>query len=149
MKITANRAYPKFRQSLDKQRQLVQPWQGTAYRVTTLDYPRTILSGQGSFLFGGRWNAPNSFRAVYGSTIDTVAVAESRANAEYAGIPYPFRTPRLVVAVEFNLEKVIDLTSAQNCRALGLSLDELGREDWRKLQAEGSESLTQAFGRGV
>ena len=149
MKITANRAYPKFRQSLDKQRQLLQPWQGTAYRVTTLDYPKTILSGQGSFMFGGRWNAPNSFRAVYGSTTDTVAVAESRANAEYAGIPYPFRTPRLLVAVEFNLEKVIDLTSAQNCRALGLNLDELGREDWRKLQAEGSESLTQAFGRAA
>ena len=149
MKITANRAYPKFRQSLETQTQLFQPWQGTAYRVTTLDYPRTILSGQGSFLFGGRWNAPNSFRAVYGSTIDTVAVAESRANAEYAGISYPFRTPRLLVAVEFNLEKVIDLTAAQNCRALRISLDEFGREDWRKMQEEGSESLTQAFGRAA
>ncbi|MEP6601953.1 MAG: RES family NAD+ phosphorylase, partial [Nitrospirota bacterium] len=76
----------------------MRPWQGAAYRVTTLDYPspKSILLGQGSFLHGGRWNAPGSFRAVYGSTTDVVAVAESRANAQYAGIPFPFRTPRLL-----------------------------------------------------
>ncbi len=63
---------------------LLRPWKGAAYRVTTLDYPsaKSILLGEGSFLHGGRWNAIGSFRAVYGSTVDTVAVAESCATAD-------------------------------------------------------------------
>ena len=87
------------------------PWSGPAYRVTTLDYPtpKSILLGQGSFLYGGRWNAIGSFRAVYGSTEDTVAVAESRATADYANVPVPFRTPRLLVAIEFALQAVLNL----------------------------------------
>jgi RES domain-containing protein len=149
MKMRANRAYPKFRRRLEEQTAVFRSWQGTAYRVTTLDYPKTILSGQGSFLFGGRWNAPDSFRAVYGSTTDTVAVAESRANSEYAGIPYPFRMPRLLVAIEFNLEKVLDLTTVRTRDALEINCDEFAREDWRKIQSEGSESLTQALGRAA
>ena len=121
------------------------------YRVTTLDYPqpKSILSGQGSFLHGGRWNAIGSFRAVYGSTTDTVAVAESRANAEYAGMPYAVRAPRLLVAIEFDLGRVLDLTAAETGRLLGLNWDEFGGEDWRRMQEMGRESATQAFGRAL
>lgn len=129
---------------------LFQPFKGTIYRVTTLKYrdPRTILFGEGSFRNGGRWNAIESFRAVYGSTEDVVAVAESRANAEYANLPYPFRETRLVVAVDVDLAQVIDLTSAATLSALGIKEDEL-REDWRKIQEQGVESFTQALGRAI
>jgi RES domain-containing protein len=129
----------------------MQHWRGAAYRVTTLDYPspKDILLGQGSFLFGGRWNAAGSFRAVYGSVSDTVAVAESRANAEYAAMPFPFRTPRLLVTLELNLEKLIDLTQPETIQLLDLEQEELRAEDWRKVQAEGRESLSQCFGRAV
>lgn len=131
--------------------ELLIPWEGTAYRVTTLDYPRPkdILLGQGSFLYGGRWNAPGSFRAVYGSTSDVVAVAESRATADYAGIRLPFRTPRLVVAVAFDLKSVLDLTSSETLQAVGLLPSELTSEDWRKMQNGGLESLTQCCGRAA
>lgn len=105
--------------------------------------------GQGSFLYGGRWNAPGSFRAVYGSTVDVVAVQESRANAEYAGISLPFRTPRLLVVVELALRKVLDLTTAETLAAMDVTADELRAEDWRKVQAEGFESFTQSLGRAV
>ena len=74
-----------------------------------LSDPEEHLLGQGSFLHGGRWNAIGSFRAVYGSTEDTVAVAESRATADYAGVAWPFRTPRLLVAIELSLQAVLDL----------------------------------------
>ena len=119
--------------------------------MTTLDYasPRDILLGQGSFLHGGRWNAPGSFRAVYGSTVDTVAVHESRANAEYAGIPFPFKSPRLLVAAELALEKVLDLTASATLHILGVTAGELRAEDWRKVQAEGYESFTQSLGRAL
>ena len=105
--------------------------------------------GQGSFLHGGRWNAPGSFRAVYGSTSDVVAVQESRANAEYAGIPLPFRTPRLLVVVELALRRVLDLRTPDALDRMGVTANELRAEDWRKVQAEGFESFTQSVGRAV
>ncbi|MFN2509715.1 MAG: RES family NAD+ phosphorylase [Chthoniobacterales bacterium] len=151
MKIRANRAYEIMGARIAQHADLLRPWQGTGYRVTTLDYPspQSILLGEGSFLYGGRWNAPGSFRAVYGSIDDMVAVAESRANAEYAGIPFPFRTPRLLVTIEFNLRAVLDLTAVVTRKALEIRLEELRAEDWRKVQSDGFESFTQGLGRAV
>ena len=144
-------AFEKLRKQIAESRQLLRPWQGVAYRVTTLDYPspKSILLGQGSFLHGGRWNAIGSFRAVYGSTADTVAVAESRATADYANISLPFATPRLLVAIELALQAVLDLTRASIRERLSITSNELRAEDWRKVQEEGRESFTQVIGRAV
>ncbi|HEX4667846.1 MAG TPA: RES domain-containing protein [Chthoniobacterales bacterium] len=151
MKVADHPQFETLRQRLQEAPELLQPWSGAAYRVTTLDYPnpRSILLGQGSYLHGGRWNAPDSFRAVYGSTEDTVAVAESRATADYAHVPWPFRNPRLLVAIELSLQSVLDLGRAEVRRKLGLRAEELGAEDWRRLQEQGEESLTQAMGRAA
>ena len=151
MKVTANRVYATFRQRLLDHPSLQRPWRGAVYRVTTLDYPSAadILRGQGSYLNGGRWNAIGSFRAVYGSTSDVVAVEESRANADYAGIPFPVRTARLLVTIELDLRKVLDLTHSQTVEMMKVSADELRSEDWRKVQDQGVESFTQALGRAA
>lgn len=151
MKVTANAAYPQFSKRLAARTELCTAWKGTVYRVTTLKHPHPedILAGKGSYLNGGRWNAMGSYHAVYGSTTDTVAVRESCANAEYARIPYPTRTPRLVVAIDLALKRVLDLTQASVRRDLGVTLKELRQEDWRKLQNQGFESLTQALGRAA
>jgi len=150
LKSTAHRAFARFSKQI-RDGSLFRPWKGAAYRVTTLDYPnpKSILLGQGSFLYGGRWNAIGSFRAVYGSTDDTVAVAESRATADYAKAPWPFRTPRLLVAIELSLQGILDLTDVSIRKTLGLTIDGLKEEDWRKTQERGEESLTQAIGRAV
>jgi RES domain-containing protein len=151
MKVTGHIRFEFVRERLREEPQLFKPWSGTAYRVTTLDYPtpKSILLGQGSFLYGGRWNAIGSFRAVYGSTEDTVAVAESRATADYANVPMPFRTPRLLVAIEFSLRGVLNLCAPDVARKLGFTAEELRKEDWRKVQEQGRESFTQAIGRAV
>jgi RES domain-containing protein len=143
--------FERLRERIAKSSRFLRPWQGVAYRVTTLDYPspKSILLGEGSFLHGGRWNAIGSVRAVYGSTSDTVAVAESRATADYANIPLPFTTPRLLVAIELALQAVLDLTRDSVRERLGLTLSELRAEDWRKVQEEARESFTQAIGRAV
>jgi len=86
------------------------------------------LLDQGSFLHGGCWNAIGSYRAVYGSTVDTVAVAESRATADYVGVPLPFRTPRLLVAIDLSLQAVLDLTNVGVRAQLDLTLDSLREE---------------------
>ena len=144
-----NHAFEQFRRRTKET--LFRPWKGTIYRVTTLKYrdPRIILFGEGSFRNGGRWNAIGSFRAVYGSMDAVVALAESEVNAKYANLPYPFRETRLVVAVEVALARVVDLTAAKNLEVLGVTEEELRREDWRKVQEQGFESLTQALGRAL
>jgi RES domain-containing protein len=150
LKSTPHRSFAKLSKQI-RDGGLFRPWKGAAYRVTTLDYPnpKTILLGQGSFLHGGRWNAIGAFRAVYGSTEDTVAVAESRATADYTGVPWPLRTPRLLVAIELSLEAILDLTDISVRKTLSLTIDGLKEEDWRKTQERGGESLTQAIGRAV
>jgi len=147
--LKPNHAFEQFRRRTKET--LFRPWKGTIYRVTTLKYrdPRTILFGEGSFRNGGRWNAIGSFRAVYGSMDAVVALAESEVNAKYANLPYPFRETRLVVAVEVALARVVDLTAAKNLEVLGVTEEELRREDWRKVQEQGFESLTQALGRAL
>ncbi len=151
MNVAGLPRFETFRQKLQEAPELLRPWSGAAYRVTTLEYPSTksILLGQGSYLHGGRWNARGSFRAVYGSTEDTVAVAESRATADYAGVPWPFRAPRLLVAIELSVQATIDLISAGALRILDIDPEELRAEDWRRGQEQGVESLTQAIGRAV
>src|SRR5438874_930252 len=147
--LKPNSAFEQF--SRRTKETLFRPWKGTIYRVTTLKYAgaRTILFGEGSYRNGGRWNAIGSFRAVYGSTNDVVALAESKANAEYANLTYPFREARLLVAVDVALARVVDLTVGKHLEMLGVTEEELRREDWRKVQEQGFESLTQALGRAL
>ncbi len=90
--MKSNRAFTALKQRLQEHTELFRPWKGTIYRVTTLKYrdPREILLREGSYRYRGRWNAIVAFHAVYGSTDDFVALAESKANADYANLPYPF-----------------------------------------------------------
>ena len=127
---------------------LFEGWQGTLFRFQTVDYPapKDILSGEGAKWRGGRWNIPG-LAALYGSTTDSTALEECKAHDRYYGVVT--RSPRLLVAIEARLMRVLDLTNPKNRRALGITLRELSAEDWRKLQAAGRESFTQAIGRAV
>ena len=147
--LKPNHAFEQFSRRIKES--LFRPWKGTIYRVTTLKYadPRTMLHGEGSYRNGGRWNAIGSFRAIYGSTQDIVALSESKVTATYANLPYPFREPPLIVALDVELSRVIDLTVDATLKILGVSDEELRREDWRKVQGQGFESFTQALGRAI
>jgi RES domain-containing protein len=124
------------------------PWAGTLYRFQTVKYPspKEILGGTGARGRGGRWNPPG-LAAVYGSTTDITALEECKANDRYYGLET--KTPRLLVAVEVHLARVLDLTQLTIRRALDLTLAELAAEDWRKLLSAGKESFTQSLGRAV
>ena len=123
-------------------------WNGTFYRFQTVDFPasKDVLSGEGGRRRGGRWNPPG-LATLYGSTTDTSALEECKANDRYYGVET--KGPRLLVAIEGQLTRVLDLTSPATRRALNVTLTELGSEDWRKLLAVGKESFTQALGRAV
>lgn len=143
--------HPRFAELRDEFRdhpEWFKPWSGLLFRFQTVDHPlaKDILSGKGAAWRGGRWNPPGQ-ATIYGSTTDTTALEECKANDRYYGIVT--KGPRLLVAIEANLSRVLDLTDADIRRALDLSLTELAAEDWRKLLAAAKESLTQVIGRAV
>jgi RES domain-containing protein len=123
-------------------------WNGTLFRFQTVDFPapKDVLSGEGARVRGGRWNSPG-IATLYGSTTDNTALEECKAHDRYYGVPT--KSPRLLVAIEAQLTRMLDLTALATRRAMAVTLAELGSEDWRKLQAAGKESFTQAIGRAV
>lgn len=124
------------------------PWRGMLFRFHTVDFPtvRQVLSGEGARKHGGRWNPPG-LATLYGSTTDTTALEECKANDRYYGVTT--KSPRLLAAIEAQLTRVLDLTNPGLRRALDFTLTELAAEDWCKLLAAGKESLTQVLGRTV
>jgi hypothetical protein len=126
--------------------ELFRPWKGTIYRVTTLKYHDPcdiILLGEGKLSLR---RALECDRVLSRRVRQHGALAESKANAD---LPYSFREPRLVVAADVSLCRVVDLTAVETLKALEVSEAELRREDWRKVREQGFASFTQALGRCV
>lgn len=143
--------HPRFQAIYERLAQddsLFHEWHGVLFRFQSVEYPQPgdVLSGAGAKWRGGRWNAPG-FAAVYGSTTDETALDECKAHDRYYGVET--LSPRLLVAVEARLERVLDLTSAGVRRKLGLTVHVWTEEDWRQMQEAGRESLSQAIGRAA
>ena len=148
--MKANPRYPHFRELLETPgSDWLVPWEGDCWRLQSVKFPKPvqILNGKGALRSGGRWNAPGAFAVVYGCTDDVTAAKESSAAANYYN--FPMREPRILVAIHFKLQGVLNLTDASIRRRLGVTLSEIRAEDWRKLQELGSESLSQCLGRAA
>lgn len=145
---TTNPRYAEFFAVIEAHPEWVMPWRGCFFRFQTIHYPtpKDILSGSGARQRGGRWNPPG-VAAIYGSTSETTALEESKANDRYYGIVT--KTPRLLVAIEAEVPKMLDLTNSTIRRHFHVTLKELAAEDWRKLLETGRESLSQAIGRAA
>jgi RES domain-containing protein len=149
--MIAVRHHPRFAELRDLFRMHPEwfgPWHGVFFRFQTVDFPapKDVLSGEGARARGGRWTPPG-LAALYGSITDHTALDECKANDRYYGVET--KSPRLLVAIEARAARVLDLTNADLRRALGVTLNELGSEDWRKMLAAGKESFTQAIGRAM
>ena len=147
-RLQPNPRFAEFQKILVAHPEWLQPWKGTFFRFQTIDFPaaKDVLSGDGARVHGGRWNQPG-LATVYGSTTDSAALEECKANDRYYGVQA--KAPRLLVAIEAQLAKLLELTSAGIRRTLGVTLKELAAEDWRKLMQAGKESSTQALGRAA
>ena len=104
-----NPRYREFRECLAAHPDWLGPWTGCFFRFQTLQFPSAadILSGEGASRRGGRWNPPG-LRAIYGSTTDSAALEEAKANDRYYGVVT--RTPRLVVTINASAPQMLDLT---------------------------------------
>ena len=146
--LQPNPRFAEFQAILTAHPMWLLPWSGTFFRFQTLEFPeaRDVLSGHGVRMRGGRWNQP-WLATVYGSTTDTTALEESKANDRYYRVET--KGPRLLVAIEAQLGGMLDLTSAGIRRALWVTLQELAEEDWRKAMQMVRESASQALGRAA
>jgi RES domain-containing protein len=108
-----------------------------------------LLTGEGSRKNGGRWNPPSSFATVYTAFSDATALAEAKANHVYYGLDPADALPRVIVAVNLKLAKVLDLTDGIVRKSLAISATRMRDDDWRASNRRGAESLTQAIGRAA
>ena len=146
--LSPNPRYREFHDTLAVHPEWLAPWRGCFFRFQTIQFPtaKDILSGAGARQRGGRWNPPG-IAAIYGSTTDTAALEEAKANDRYYGLET--KTPRIVVAINAQVRRMLDLTAPTTRRRLGITLAGLAGEDWRKLLQAGQESLSQALGRAA
>lgn len=141
----------RLRRTLNADASLTRAWSGVAFRSTSPAYARSrdLLSGEGVRRHGGRWNPPGEFAAVYASLKPETALAEALAQFRRYGLPDDAAMPRVMVAVEANLSRLLDLTDRRVRRALRFSRRRLVEEDWRREQGDGREALTQSVGRAA
>ncbi len=139
----------RLRQSLERCRELAVPWSGVAYRSASVPYANRddLLTGAGARRAGARWNAPGTMLTNYLCLEPRTAVEESLAHHRYYGIPVEQALPRVLVAVQIQLQHVLDLTRQPVRRRLGLTRQQLLQENWRLSNSASQEALTQALGR--
>lgn len=124
------------------------PFNAILYRAVAPRYAssRDALSGLGAKIHGGRWNPPGEFAAVYGALDPETAMAQALAVQRHYGLPVHRAFPRVFLAIECRLKRVVDVTDAKVERALGVKLSGLVESDWRAANDEGTQSLSQALG---
>jgi len=122
---------------------------GVVYRVCTPKYATEsdLLTGEGSRIKGGRWNPPG-IAAVYGSSTPETAMAESLGHYRYYRIPLPAAMPRVCLALEVDLNRILDLRDRAVRRRLGLTLGQISG-DWRAQRDSGKVPTTQRVGEAV
>lgn len=94
---------------------------GTFFRMVRAEDSDSILSTGASFTYGGRYNKPGEFGALYLS--DDPAVCE-KEKVRQAGDNLKLLPPQIVGAIEVEVRDVLDLTDEDNIKALGI----LGRD---------------------
>ena len=110
---------------------------------------RDLLSGEGVRRHGGRWNPSGLFAAVYASLSPETALAEALGRFREYGVSVAEAMPRVLTALEIEIEALADLTSPAARQALRVSRRRMRREDWRRAMEEEREAITQAIGRAA
>jgi RES domain-containing protein len=126
-------------------------FRGVLYRACDPIYANTndLLTGDGSRKVGGRWNPPGDIATIYLSQSVEGAIGESLGLPTHYGFDPAKRLPLTLVAVDAELESVLDFTDAGIRKSLGVTLAALLRCEWRNENAVGDEALPQAIGRAA
>lgn len=92
------------------------------------------VSGEGARRLGGRFNPPSSFPVLYLCSTRACALSELKRQAARQGISIEQLLPRELWVVGTRLRRVLDLTRPTNLQALGVSSQDLVRDNHRFTQ---------------
>jgi RES domain-containing protein len=98
---------------------------------------------------GGRWNPPRVMNVVYLSRAPETAMYEANEHRRYFGLPLWEGMPKVTVAVQLDVDLMLDLTDAAISADLPEPMANLLAEDWRAVMERGEEPTTQAMGRAA
>ena len=113
------------------------------YRVMGVKYLRNPLSALGSKLAGGRYNYIGEFEVLYVAPDVQTAVQETLKN-----VPFRF-SPKSIITIEVEVQKIVDLEDKKTIDALGLDVDKLFLP-WRKTQdIDQKKAYTQILGQVI
>jgi RES domain-containing protein len=151
--VSAHKDFAHFFRVLDPEvnPDFYRAWQGDVARQAT---PRWMsrpyrLTGAGALLAGARWSVKGLMPAVYASTDPATLSAE----IQYKGLHYGWSPadyhPQLLVGMHWQLQAVLDLTSAATLKALKVTQRQLTSVDWSVVQTAGREPVTQAIARAA
>lgn len=122
---------------------------GPLFRFINPTYSKRahIVDGAGALHAAGRWNSFGAMRLSYTATSPPTALAEALAQANYYNLPLSRALPRVLVALQLDARRVLDLRLGKVRRTLRLSAATMQKTDWRAENQHGREALTQAWGR--
>ena len=102
------------------------PISGDSFRLVALRYQDSLLSTIGSFKRGGRYNIAQQFEALYVSGSPITALKEIRylINTPAGVSAYPTR-PYILLSLQYQLHRVIDLTDSHIRNFLDTNVQEL------------------------
>lgn len=107
---------------------------GTYYRAHDPRWSWSPLSGEGSAIHGGRWNAKGVSALYLGQNLDGVI------NEVSQGFARRFE-PMTLVSYEVDCEDIADLTSGRQLRDLSIAPDDM-RTEWFAIASEDREPPT-------
>ena len=120
---------------------------GQGYRVFSPKYIRSPISTQGAFGYGGRYN-PKGIHALYIAEDPVTGLAENRLIVSPQSSPLYRPATRILLALEYRLQRVLDLSDTQVLEALSTSYQEL-TGDWEPYNYQGKTAPTQQLGAAV
>lgn len=113
------------------------PWSGECFRYTAAR--RDPLSGEGARRFGGRWNPPLLFPAIYFADSARACMVEVERAAKAAST-----TAEKMLEAAYRLHtvdvaelEILDLRTPDAQEAVGLEVDDIFGDDWAACQAVG------------
>lgn len=148
--LIAHQNFPEFFHVLSDARWLT-PWKGDVVRQSD---PRWLskpyrFTGVGSVLAGARWTVKWLMPTVYASTHPDTLHAEAYYKGRRYGWSRVDFKAQLIVGMHWELQAVVDLTSAATLKALAVKRSDLLACDWDAEQKAGREPVTQAIARAA
>jgi RES domain-containing protein len=111
---------------------------------------RDIVSTEGSYRYGGRYNVARDFGILYLSCDIHTCIGEFEYYAtRIKGAGVEESLPRTITGIRLELQKVLDLTDGKVLRKLGVTKKILVDTDWIKENNEGPDAPTQIIGRAA